>query len=208
MPMIGGQWVNFSDLYSANQPQAQSMASGMATQVGQQAEAAQQGLSAAEQAALAAGAKEMDVSDGLRRSVGNATSALDATRDTYGIQALLQRRRAGTGYTPGMSLYDAALTGTAAGSSFGGLRGRYSDLFGGIGRAQGRVHDAYVARQNQYGGAGGGTPPDTVPRDPNQGNDVPGGGNSTPRSLYLDGLEQDERLDPTRRASSDWSRYF
>lgn len=214
MPQIGGTWVNWQDYLAANQPAAEQMASGLVSDIGAQAGAAQSALTDAETAALASGAQSMDVSDGLRRGVSDATSALDATRDTYGIQALLQRKRRGTGYTPGMSLYDAALTGGAAGSRFSGLRGQYGDLFGGVDRAQGRVYDAYLRSKNPKKDPN--AYPDPGPKDPRMRrhgreigppdrSDLGYGGNyRSPTDPNPTADLQDRDLYGTM----DWSRYF
>jgi hypothetical protein len=128
MPNMGGSFVNWDQFFGANQPQAQGMADGLYDQLSGQSSAAQAGIGGIK--------APTDITDPLRRQVSNATQGLNAAANgTYGIQALLQQRNAGTGYTPGQSLYDAALTGAAGGSRFQGLRGQYSNLFGGLERA-------------------------------------------------------------------------
>lgn len=145
MPQFGNSWINWGDYLGLNREGAEKQASGLYGEIDQNAGSALTGIQNAEAATKPGEA--IDFSAGLRSQANRATGELGAAAGgTYGLQALLQRRRAGTGYTSGMGLMDAALTGSAAGSSFQGLKGKYGDLFGGMEKAQTR----HAERKNEH----------------------------------------------------------
>lgn len=142
MPQFGTSWVNWSDYLAGQGSKPGEMAQGLSSELDTQAGSALTGIKDAESAyrgSAVAGGPGLSFTDALRRQANTATDELNAAQDTYGLQALMQKRRAGTGYTSGMGLYDAALTGSAAGSKFQGMKGKYRDLFGGMEAAQGRA---------------------------------------------------------------------
>lgn len=137
MPQIGNQFVNWGQYLALNDDDARRQAQGLQTGLANDASAAMTGIRSAEESTSTG--QTIDFSPALRGLANRATDGLNAAAGgTYGLQALLQRQRKGTGYTAGQGLYDAALTGSAAGSAFKGLRGQYRDLFGGMEKAQGR----------------------------------------------------------------------
>lgn len=101
----------------------------------------------------------------LSGHVNDAAARLRATGTGHGLQALMQDRAAGGGYTQGQSALDAALVGGVGGRRFLELRNRFGDLAGALSRAneesaqlaeaarfgseeQRREHDAIRARQD------------------------------------------------------------
>lgn len=144
MPNFGSNFVNWEQYLAAQGAQPQAQADAMYGALDAQGQGATDAIAGAEAERLRG--QDLTFSDATRGQVNRATDEIGAaSKGTYGLQALYQNQRKGTGYTPGQGLYDGALTGAAGGSKFQGLRGKYRDLFGGMEAAQGRAGERQAA---------------------------------------------------------------
>lgn len=187
----GTGFVNWADVFRLNQPQAQSMADGVSSDVRDLAPdvnwamtADRKGKQLGVETDQYGGPQAPENWEELFRQADEANRGAGLTKTTGGLMGLLDKHY-GPSSSAGNSLFDAALTGRAGAGQFEGLRKDYDSAVGRINQMPRTQTPPVERRGTQY---------DTPPDAPEQHEAL---------RTRLEDAEERRR----RRGAGDWSNY-